>query len=224
MRSRAPQVEHLHAIVPVNVISKSKERLSPLLRPAERADLSILMLKNVLSALRRSKRIDSLAVVSADTSLRIIARKYQVRFLWEGKRRGLNKGLRLAIARAELDGASSVLIMHADLPLLTSSEIDEFLRASHGYQVAIAPSKDGEGTNALLLNSPFTIRPMFGKNSFKKHWSQAKKRNLRCKILRCPKISFDVDEPEDVLSLARLKRRNASAEFLRMIGVNSYHS
>ncbi len=224
MKRRAAQIGHLHAIVPVNVIRKSKERLSPLLSPAERANLSILMLRNVLSALRCSKTIDSLAVVSADTSLRIIARKYQARFLWEGKRRGLNKGLRLAIARAKLDGASAVLIVHADLPLLTSSEIDAFFRASHDYQVAIAPSKDGEGTNALLLNSPFTIRPMFGKNSFMKHWSQAKKMNLRCKILRCPTISFDVDKPEDALSLARLKRGNAAAEFLRMVGVNGYHS
>lgn len=221
MRTRPVQMEQLHAIVPVNILRKSKERLSQVLGPVQRLQLTVVMLRSVLSALRGSKRIKSITVVSADTSVRSLAREYQATFVWEGRRRGLNKGVRLAIARAEQDGVSAVLIIHADLPLVTPEEIDRFLRASESYQVAIGPSKDGGGTNALFLELPSTIRPAFGRNSFKKHYSQAQRKNLRCNVLRYSGISFDVDEPKDVYSMTRFTRNNSTTKFLQMVGVGN---
>ena len=205
----------IHAIVPVNVLRKSKARLSPLLNPAEREQLTVAMLKDVLSALRKAKKIHSVTVVSADTSVRRICRRYGASFLWEGKRRGLNKGVKLAVSNSERRGASSVLVIHSDLPLLKSLEIDMFLKRSQGYSVALTPSKDRDGTNALLMTPPHVIRPVFGRDSFRRHLRLARQRNVRSKVLRFKGIGFDVDTPRDLVHLMRVPLQNESGRFLR---------
>jgi 2-phospho-L-lactate guanylyltransferase len=188
-----------------------------MLKPVEREQLTVAMLKDVLSVLRRSRQVGSVTVVSADKNARSISRRFGANFLWEGKRRGLNKGLKLAISNSERRGASSVLVIHSDLPLLKPREIDEFLEQSQGYSVSLTPSKDGTGTNALLMRPPRVIRPVFGRDSFRKHLSLAMKRNARSRVLRFRGISFDVDKPRDLVNLMRRPLRNETGKFLRTL-------
>jgi 2-phospho-L-lactate guanylyltransferase len=199
----------------LNVLRKSKARLSPLLKPAEREKLTVAMLKDVLTALRKAKRIHSITVVSADSSARRICKHYGANFLWEGTRRGLNKGVKLAITNSERNGASSVLVIHSDLPLLKSLEVDMFLKRSQGYSVAITPAKDDDGTNALLMTPPDIIRPVFGRNSFHRHLLVARRISARSKVLRFKGIGFDVDTPRDFFLLMRVPLRNETGRFLR---------
>ncbi len=215
MKMRSRELESVHAIVPVNILSKSKARLSPVLRPTERQQLSVAMLKDVLAALRIAGRVRQVTVVSADKSVRGIARRFGGTFLWEGKRRGLNKGIRLAIRNSERKGASAVLVIHSDLPLIKPKEIDEFLEESQGCSVALTPSKDGSGTNALLLNPPQVIRPVFGKDSFRRHLLSARQRGAASKVLRFRGIGFDIDKPQDLVALMRRPSRNETGRFLR---------
>ena len=217
MKRRPRRAGRVHAIVPLNVLRKSKARLSPMLKPVEREQLTVAMLKDVLSVLRKSRQVGSVTVVSADKNSRSISRRFGANFLWEGKRRGLNKGLKLAISNSERRGASSVLVIHSDLPLLKPREIDEFLEQSQGYSVSLTPSKDGTGTNALLMRPPRVIRPVFGRDSFRKHLSLAMKRNARSRVLRFRGISFDVDKPRDLVNLMRRPLRNETGKFLRTL-------
>jgi len=206
--------ERVHAIVPLNVIGKSKTRLSPLLDPAQRARLTAAMLADVLRSLAGSSRIARVTVVSADRSALPIAQKYGARFLWEGKRRGLNGALKLAIRRL---GSPVVMIVHADLPFVTTRDIDEFIMKSAGYQAVIVPSKDGMGTNALFLKPPNVMPPAFGGRSFRKHLFLAKKRKLHCKVLRIRAVQFDLDEPRDLRRFMKHGARNQTFRFLRTI-------
>ena len=217
MKRRPRRAGRVHAIVPLNVLRKSKARLSPMLKPVEREQLTVAMLKDVLSVLRKSRQVGSVTVVSADKNARSISRRFGANFLWEGKRRGLNKGLKLAISDSERRGASSVLVIHSDLPLLKPREIDEFLEESQGYSVSLTPSKDGAGTNALLMRPPRVIRPVFGRDSFRRHLSLAMKRNARSRVLRFRGISFDVDKPRDLVNLMRRPLRNETGKFLRTL-------
>jgi 2-phospho-L-lactate guanylyltransferase len=214
LKKHSHELRSVHAIVPVNVLSKSKARLSTVLRPAERRELSVAMLKDVLAALKRARRVRRVIVVSADKSARGIAGRFGATFLWEGKRRGLNKGIRLAIGKAERKGALVVLVIHADLPLIKPREIDRFVEQSHGYSVVLTPSMDGSGTNALLMNPPEVIRPVFGQGSFKRHLRLARKRGTLSKVLRFRGIGFDIDTPQDLLDLKRKHPRNATGRFL----------
>ncbi len=208
------QFGSIDAIVPVNVLSKSKARLSPVLSPARRRELSVAMLRDVLRALRKAKRISRVTVVSADKSIREIATRSGAHFLWEGRKRGLNKGVKLAISDSERKGALAVLVIHADLPLVKPLEIDSFVKQSHGCSVALIPSKDGSGTNALLMKPPHVMRPVFGPWSFKRHLRLAKQRGLVSKVLEFWGISFDLDTPQDLIQLGRMHSRNSTGRFL----------
>jgi 2-phospho-L-lactate guanylyltransferase len=217
LKRRPRRAGRVHAIVPLNILRKSKARLSPMLKPAEREQLTVAMLKDVLLVLKRSRQVGSVTVVSADKNARSISRRFGANFLWEGKRRGLNKGLKLAISNSERRGASSVLVIHSDLPLLKPREIDEFLEKSQAYSVSLTPSKDGAGTNALLMRPPRVIRPVFGRDSFRKHLSLAMKTNARSRVIRLRGISFDVDKPRDLVNLMRRPLRNETGRFLQTL-------
>lgn len=205
----------MHAIVPVNVLSKAKRRLSPTLSQAQRRQLSVAMLKHVLAALSEARHLRWITVVSADKSVREIARRSGAGFLWEGKRQGLNKGVKLAIKSAQRTGALSVLVVHADLPLLKPREVDRFVEESQSYQVAFAPSRDDSGTNALLMKQPLAIDPVFGRDSFRRHLALAKKKRMKSRVVRFEGLSFDVDTPQDLARLVRKRLTGDTARLLR---------
>ena len=205
----------IYAVVPANVLHVSKARLASHLDASSRSRLSAAMLVDVLHTLQKVRRIRRITVVSADFAVRRIARLMRVHFLWEGKRRGLNKGVRLAMRDAKRRNFSAALILPSDIPLITPREVLRFLHFSNGYSVAVTPSKDGAGTNALFLRPPRAINPAFGKNSFRKHLSLANRKALSARIVKSVGIASDVDEPADVASLRRLLLRNETGRFLR---------
>jgi 2-phospho-L-lactate guanylyltransferase len=204
----------VHAIVPMKIIRESKTRLTSL-GARERAQLSVAMLSNVLAALRKSRGISDVTVVSADKAVSRIAHRYSAKFLWEGKSPELNRALRIAIRRLAHRKTEAAMIVHADLPLVTPRNIDRFLVRSKHSEVAIVPCKNGTGTNALLLRPSSAISPVFGKTSFKAHLSQAKKKELRWMVLRIPEIQFDIDDPEDLSKFMRYHARGKAFQFLR---------
>ena len=179
-----------------------------------RSRLSAAMLVDVLHTLQRVEKISRVTVVSADLTVRRIIRPMRVNFLCEGKRKGLNKGVRIAMRDATRRKFSAALVIPSDIPLATPREILRLLRLSDAYPVTVTPSKDGSGTNALLLRPPGVISPAFGKNSFRKHLSNARKKRLSAKVVKSLGIASDVDEPEDLVSLNRLLMRNETGRFL----------
>ena len=191
----------VHVIDPVKVLSKSKIRLSPILDSKGRADLTVAMLKDVLFALSNARRVESVTVVSAARKLRRVADQFRSEFIWEGRRRGLNRALMLAIKHVVKRGRSAILVIHADLPFVTGREVDEFLARSSRYEVAFNPSKDEDGTNALFLQSAEMIKPAFGKNSYEKYVALARTKGLRYKVVKLNRIGSDIDEPKDFLQL-----------------------
>ena len=192
---------NIHAIVPVNVPNGSKRRLSNRLTVNQRASLTITMLINVLSALKRSSSVGSVTVVCADKKIQSLVEGCGATFLWEGRRRGLNPALNLAMKEVTSD--SAVLIIHADLPLLTSDDVDDLVRRTRNYSLSLVPSKDGTGTNAILMQSPSMIRLAFGKDSFRKHDMLAKKRKVAYRVLRIHGVAFDIDDEQDLDELMR---------------------
>jgi 2-phospho-L-lactate guanylyltransferase len=211
-QARLHNIGQVHAIVPVKAIIKSKRRLSAL-SPQQRAKLTIAMLTNVLAALSRSRRISSVTVVSGDKSTSKIAHRFGAEFLWEGTGHGLNRALRLAIR--ELDEGTTAMMIHADLPLLKTKDVDQFVARSQHFQIAIVPCKNGTGTNALLVRPPSAISPVFGKGSFGKHLSQAKRTGLSWKVLRIRGIQFDIDDNQDLRKFIRYAAQGRSFRFLR---------
>jgi len=126
---------------------------------------------------------------------------------------GLNDALRAGRDAAVAAGATAVLMLPADLPLLTSASLDRLLDAADATiaagngqpVVVIAPADARTGTNALLLAPPLTIEPHFGPESFATHLRAAAAAEASVQIIDDPLLGFDLDTPDDLerLDLAR---------------------
>jgi 2-phospho-L-lactate guanylyltransferase len=111
-------------------------------------------------------------------------------------------------------GASSVVMLPIDVPLVKREEI-EALIAAGDRGVVVVPSGDGTGTNALVRNPPDAIQACFGPGSFRKHCDQAESRGIPLKVMRPPGILFDIDTPEDVAELLERAPQSRIAQLLR---------
>jgi 2-phospho-L-lactate guanylyltransferase len=203
----------MHAVVPVKALAKSKTRLSSILSVNEREQLTVAMLVDVLSALKKSNMIDSITVVSTDRTVLKLGQQLGVNSLREKPARGLNSAITQVIRKREWEN-SIVFVVHADLPLLTPEEVNAFLRGAQHFPVTIGPSKDGIGTNAMVLNPARVIRPAFGSGSYKRHISLFHRKRLQFRVQFTQGFGFDVDNPEDLLELMEHKARTKTAHFL----------
>ncbi|MCS6843563.1 MAG: TIGR03618 family F420-dependent PPOX class oxidoreductase [Caldilineales bacterium] len=125
----------------------------------------------------------------------------------------LNAALEQATAFAAARGASAVLILPADLPLLTLADVERLWRASQllyaPAAVVVAPDGQEQGTNALLVRPPGALRYAFGPGSFQRHCAQARERGLACHIVRSPRLGLDVDLPADLAQWLAIERADA---------------
>ena len=205
----------IHAIVPVNVPNGSKKRLSNRLDASQRANLTITMLMNVLTALKRSSSVSSVVVVCADLNVQSVVEGFGATFLWEGKRRGLNPALNFAMKKVPSE--SPVLIIHADLPLLTHADVDNLVRRAGNCSLALLPSKDGMGTNAILMRSPNMIQLAFGRRSFLRHEVYARKMKIPFRVISIPGVAFDIDNEKDFDELVKQCYNRQTRRFMKRI-------
>jgi len=185
------------AVVPVKTPLGSKTRLSNF-APQERRLLTLAMLQDVLIALK-SSMIDETVVISPDVNLENLVGDFDARFIKETQE-GLNQALSQATNWCLLKGAESVLILPADVPLLTTKDVNQMVELSLNDSIVISPSRNG-GTNALLRSPPAIIPTFFGPDSFKKHISRAAAKRLRTKIFVSSNILLDIDSEKDVYRL-----------------------
>ena len=189
----------LWAIVPVKPLRTAKSRLSSVLTRDEREILSQRMLINTLDLLREVKEIERTLVVSRDTKALSIARKHGARTVAENGAPELNNALVRATIVAQQYDVSGVLIIPADLPLLSVDDVEKLIcSAADPPVVVIAPDRHGSGTNALLSSPPGLIEYDFGIESFERHVTRAQDASVRLVVCEIPSIGLDVDLPEDL--------------------------
>jgi 2-phospho-L-lactate guanylyltransferase len=191
----------VYAVVPVKRLSVSKRRLSAVLNPEERKLLTLAMLENVLAALKVSV-VDQTVVVCNDSVVKNAADRCGVSY-FSASGTGLNADIEEAIAWCVNKHASSVLVLPADIPLVSSTDIDVLVKL--GYEKAslvLSPSQNG-GTNALLQNPPNLIPACFGPKSFANHFTEACNKGLRIRMYYSLGIGLDVDSVDDLKQLVK---------------------
>jgi 2-phospho-L-lactate/phosphoenolpyruvate guanylyltransferase len=197
--------------LPVKSLGHAKTRLSSLLTPLERGALALAMFEDVLD---ETLAVDGWEtwVVSADESVLEIALARNAHGIVEEQ-----PSLRSAIHQIEAEAAArqsdALAILHADTPLVTS----EALRAAlHTLgPVVIAPSADERGTNLLLRRPPGTIPSRFGPDSFRRHLETAAERGLPTAVVEREELSFDLDEPGDILTVLEARRPGRTLDVCR---------
>jgi len=118
--------------------------------------------------------------------------------------RGLNPALEEGRRRALELGASTLLVLPADLPLLDAGDVLAVLKeAGEGPSVVISPDGAGSGTNALLMQPPDVLPFAFGADSFEAHLGAARKCSLEIRVCERPHLAFDLDTAGDLASLGK---------------------
>jgi len=199
----------LWAIIPVKPLRRGKSRLSKVLSENERTILNQNMLVSTLKILSSVNRIDNILVVSRDPAALTLAREYGARTVLEDGSPELNTALSRARLVAKTYRVNEILILPADLPLLSREELERVLEQSgNPPEVLICPDRRNDGTNLLYINPEGLISFCYGSGSFNKHLELAKKSGARINIIASNSLGLDLDTPEDLELLKELQEKN----------------
>lgn len=186
------------AIVPHKALANAKSRLDPVVGAPFRLSLTLRWLHHVCTTLRAVPNVESFLVMSPDPALRAEVSSWGVRAIPDPQ-----PDLNAALAQIVAHGlAHALLIVAADLPCLEPAEIEALIRSGSPRVLALAPSKEGTGTNALLVPRGVPFRPAYGGGSRAAHWREARRRGLGVVEVARPGLAFDVDTPADVAALS----------------------
>ncbi len=218
--SRSPRADltTLHVVVPVRTLSGGKARLGEALDAEERQGLIAGMLRDELAVLGAWGVAAAIHVVSPDPEVAPIAEAAGAHALAQVSE-GLNEAIRDGRAAAMGAGATAILILPADLPILDVPALDRLLDSADAAMAAgtgaplvvIAAADARDGTNALLLSPPGIIEPHFGSGSLEAHLRAARDAHATVQLVVDPVVGFDLDTPADLVRLepARLAELEA---------------
>lgn len=194
----------LWALVPLKDLAKAKTRLSGALPPQFRRALALAMASDVAAALAKARSIERVVFVSDIPDLPRLIGVPEVSSLFTNAS-GLNEDLSAASLWATNQGASHVLIAHADLPFLTPTAIDQFvapLGAEESWTgVRVAACKHGTGTNLLLSALPLALPLVFGRDSLAQFRNSAARAAITFDVRFDPALAADIDDLSDFEAL-----------------------
>jgi 2-phospho-L-lactate guanylyltransferase len=173
------------AIVPLRGHGERKTRLAAAFSAPDRDTLALAMLHHVLHVLHSLPSIGEIAVLSSQRPPGWSGR------LLPDRGRGLNSELQ---ACANDAGARPLLVLHADLPLLTTADI-AMLMAQAAQHVAIAPDRHGAGTNALAAPRAASLHFAFGPESCQRHLHLS---GAGARLVRRQGLALDIDTMDDI--------------------------
>jgi len=207
-------------IVPVKKLDVAKSRLSLLLSADERKQFCLEMLKDVLTTIKEAKYIQRTVVASKNEAALQVAKDFGALVFSESEL-GLNQAVSEVINWCIRKGALSTLILPADIPLVTPLDLNRILTKKGNSGIVISPSRNGKGTNALLLAPPNVIPTFYGPHSFRRHMEAALKRGIKIHVLRSSRVALDVDTAEDLITFLSSKaKKTYSYNFLMEKGVH----
>jgi len=187
------------AIVPVKPFVRAKSRLIKVLSLEQRKVLAEKMLRRTIEVLIYQQEIAGISVLSRDPKAIAIARQCGVRTIQESGRPLLNISLYRASELVRLEGWEGLLILPADLPLVTAHDIEHICRAGrHLRTVVVSPDRHGDNTNALFVRPAGLIPFTFGPGSFQRHIELARKAGATVQIYRSGQIELDIDTPTEL--------------------------
>ncbi|MGH7963621.1 MAG: 2-phospho-L-lactate guanylyltransferase [Candidatus Binatia bacterium] len=211
-------------LVPMKALAWGKSRMSPLLSEAARRRLSRAMLTDVVTVALRTPTVEEVVVVSSDATVLTLARQLGALAVDEEYPRGLTGAVNVGTEFCLHQGATALLVLLSDLPLVTSEEIASLFRQINGSpEIILVPCKEGDGTNALLRVPPAVIAPCFGGPSLAAHQTAARHQGVPCRVVEVPGMAFDLDSIEDLRRFAAQRTETHTFQVLQELGVFAGH-
>ena len=207
----------IFAILPVKNPKNAKQRLEGYLPADHREALARIMYEQTISSLCQARGFDRVLVMTSDAQIAAHARGLGVIVEEEVEQLSHSASADAACLRAMELGATVAALAPIDVPLAVPEDFELLAAAARADKpsLAIVPSADGTGTNALARTPPDVIPSRFGPGSFRIHLGLAAARGVPVEILRLPGLMFDIDTPQDVAKLLAHAPQNRVAAFLR---------
>ncbi|MCE7884082.1 MAG: 2-phospho-L-lactate guanylyltransferase [Actinobacteria bacterium ATB1] len=204
-------IPHL-AVVPVRSFTNAKERLRDVLSDHQR---HILVRRMAEVVVRTVAEMMPVLVVSGDPEVLAWAsalgaeplpepagppppaqvRRYDFDALLD---EGLNYAVSEGAAAASHMGARTLLVIAADLPLLSHDDVTAVLRLPSRPGLTLAADKHGYGTNALAVSPPHALRFRFGAESLAQHRLTANRSGIPVRVVHRAGLATDIDTPDDL--------------------------
>jgi 2-phospho-L-lactate guanylyltransferase len=133
-------------------------------------------------------------------------------------------GLNAAVAKAARcladDGRKGMLVVPADVPLVTAADVDAIVGAHRAApSVTLVPAESDGGTNAFACSPPLAVGGRFGEDSLREHRNAAMAAGIAATILRLPRIGCDIDRPDDLVRFLRRPSPTRSYAYLVASGI-----
>lgn len=189
-------------LIPVKHLARAKQRLAAWFDQETRTLLAQAMLLDVCETVAQMRDRMEVSLVTGDPFALELANRFHFEVMADhdnpGETEAIARATRVCVAR----GAESTLVIPADIPLMTVSELEQILAAAPAEGSVLVSAADGRGTNAVLRR-PTDLFPLhFGNDSFKPHLEAARATGFPCMTLSLPGIALDVDNPSDLRALA----------------------
>jgi 2-phospho-L-lactate guanylyltransferase len=181
-------VERVALLVPVKAFDRAKVRLAPALDPAARANLARDMATKVVAAAAPLP----VHVVCDDETVATWARSVGAEVIWRPGR-GLNAAVADGVASLAAAGVTRVVVAHGDLP-----HARDFASVAAFDGVTLVPDRRDDGTNVVSLPSSCGFVFAYGPGSFRRHQAEAERLGLAVRVMREPRLAWDVDSPADL--------------------------
>jgi len=206
--------ERVWAVVPAKCFAQAKARLSPALAPGDRQRLALAMADDVLGTIHASGVADRLYLLSDQDSPATseLAARHGAYALLDHEvaaAPGLNEAIGGMAALANTHRAEALLVVHADLPLLTCDALRQLMDTWHALsgpqRIVLARSKDG-GTSLLLAEHPQAFTYRFGPGSHALHLDECARRGCTAFTAELPSALLDIDTADDLERLRAAAR------------------
>jgi 2-phospho-L-lactate guanylyltransferase len=188
------------ALVPLKRLDYAKTRLAGVLDPPTRVRVMRALLDHTLEQVRAAPSVASVTLVSSAVEAPAIAAEHGVAHFDD---RALPWNDALAAAIAEAVDADAVAIVSADVPLLTTEDVEAYVGALTEHGAVIARATDA-GTNGVAMHPAGAMRTTFGsKGSAALHAELARAAGLTPVVVDLEGMAHDLDTAADLEEVLR---------------------
>ena len=212
------------AVVVARAGRAPKSRLAAVLGTRDRRALALAMLADVLDACASAAFDGTVAVVDTPEAETVCAahRAHVVREPAHGLG-GMNPAVSAGLHAVAGQGAATAIVLPGDVPLVSQHDFEVLLAAAGRVSraVVIGASRNGGGTNALLLRPPHVIAPSFGPPSVGRHTQAGQAAGAVTIVRRGLDLALDIDTPDDLAALRARPLTGSTGALLERAGVSA---
>ncbi len=202
-------------LVPVKNLAGAKQRLAAILDQPARTELAQAMLFDVLETIAKWAYRPEVGIVTSDPFALQLAHQFHFTVITDNANRGETDAIETATRFCESHGVESTLVIPGDVPLIQPWELERIIAAAPSEGSVLVPAADGRGTNAIWRRPAGLFPARFGNDSFKPHHAAAQSTGKACVVLSLPGIALDVDNPEDLRTLATAPGETRAQRLIR---------